>query len=187
MINKKIILSKVPTGDMICEKQLLNLIEKVIKSPIDKQIEQYLPTITEKLKHLDKDTLIKHFVSVEFNRFLSFYKNSTDLKNKSENKSQLSQGKDTVRFHMNIGKKNGVGAQHILGLINEKIQKRNIFIGKIDIMKSFSFFEIEKEQKGEIIRKLDNIKWRGTQLKLEIAKEFSKDKFRIKKKRKKFK
>ena len=27
---------------------------------------------------------------------------------------------------MNIGKKNGVGAQHILGLINDKIQKRNI-------------------------------------------------------------
>ena len=71
-----------------------------------------------------------------------------------------------------------------------------MFIGKIDIMKSFSFFEIEKEQKVEIQKKLNNIKWRGTQLKLEIAKEFSKDNFRKefskdnfrrKKKRKEFK
>ena len=42
-------------------------------------------------------------------------------------------------------------------------------------MKSFSFFEIEKEQESEIIRKLNNIKWRGTHLKVEIAKDFSKE------------
>ena len=43
------------------------------------------------------------------------------------------QTKNLVRFHMNIGKKNGVGAQHILGLVNEKIQKR-IEIGDIEIV-----------------------------------------------------
>ena len=53
-------------------------------------------------------------------------------------------------------------------------------------MKSFSFFEIEKEQESEIIRKLNNIKWRGAQLKVEIAKEFSKERpSKLKKKRKK--
>ena len=170
MINKKIISSEIPTGDMICEKQLLNLIEKVIKSPIDNQIEKYIPTIIEKLEHLDKKTLIKHFVSVEFNRFLSFYKNANEFKNNSKKKSHESTTK-TVRFHMNIGKKNGVGAQHILGLLNDKIQKRNVFIGKIDIMKSFSFFEIEKEYKADIIKKINNTKWRGVKLKVEIAKE----------------
>ena len=186
MINKKIIASKVPTGEMICEKQLLNLIEKVIKSPIDNQIEKYLPTIIEKLKHLDKESLIKHFVSVEFNRFLSFYKNSNDLKNKSEKKSERLEKKDTIRFHMNIGKKNGVGAQHILGLINEKIQKRNIFIGKIEILKSFCFFEIEKEHKSELIKKINNIKWRGVKVKLELAKEKRKEaKYTASKKHKK--
>ena len=87
---------------------------------------------------------------------------------------------------MNIGKKNGVGAQHILGLINEKIQKRNIFIGKIDIMKSFSFFEVDQEHESQIIKKLNNIKWRGSTLKVEVAKEFSnKSTSKSKKKRKK--
>ena len=84
---------------------------------------------------------------------------------------------------MNIGKKNGIGAQHILGLINDKIKKRNIFIGKIDIMKSFCFFEIDKKYESEIARKLHNTKWRGVHLKLEIAKEFNK-KSKKKKKRK---
>ena len=186
MINKKISFSDIPTGDMICEKQLLNLINKVMDSPVDNQINKYLPGITEKLAHLDKETLIKHFVSVEFNRFLSFYKNLPDLKTKEKVDLDDPNNKNLVRFHMNIGKKNGVGAQHILGLINDKIQKRNIFIGKIDIMKSFSFFEIEEEQKMEIIRKLNNIKWRGAQLKVEVANDFSGDKpLKSKKKKKK--
>tara|TARA_S200000501_G_C20766572_1_gene718605 strand:- start:303 stop:1295 length:993 start_codon:yes stop_codon:yes gene_type:complete len=166
MINKKIISSEIPTGNMICEKQLLNLIEKVKKSPIDKQIDKYLPVILEKLEHLDKETLIKQFVSVEFNRFLSFYKNSKELKKDDNTKKN----KNTVRFHINIGKKNGIGAQHILGLVNDKIKKRNVFIGKIDIMKSFSFFEIDLEYKDQLISKINNIKWRGVKLKIEEAK-----------------
>ena len=186
MINKQINLKDIPTGDMICEKQLLNLINKVIDSPVDSQIEKYLPAITEKMAHLDKDSLIKHFVSVEFNRFLSFYKNSPDLKTKDKFELDNQNNKDLVRFHMNVGKKNGVGAQHILGLINDKIQKRNMFIGKIDIMKNFSFFEVKKEHESEIKNQLNNIKWRGAKLKLEIAKEFHKSKkSKSKKKRKK--
>ena len=181
MINKKINLNEIPTGHMICEKQLLHLMSKVIKSPIDNQIEKYLPAIIEQFEHLDKNTLIKHFVSVEFNRFLSFYKNDDNLN--SNQSIQIKKTDETVRFHMNIGKKNGIGAQHILGLINDKIKKRNIFIGKIDIMKSFCFFEIDKKYESEIARKLHNTKWRGVHLKLEIAKEFTK-KSKKKKKRK---
>ena len=84
MINKEILSKKIPTGDMICEKQLLTLINNVVDSKVDDQIEKYLPVISKKLEHLDKESLIKHFVSVEFNRFLSFYKNSPDLNSKKK-------------------------------------------------------------------------------------------------------
>tara|TARA_B100001057_G_scaffold485965_1_gene566386 strand:- start:3569 stop:5206 length:1638 start_codon:yes stop_codon:yes gene_type:complete len=176
MINKKIELNEIPTGEMICEKQLLNQINNVIDSPIDIQINKYLPIILEKLEHLDKETLIKHFVSVEFNRFLSYYKNNPNLKINQKNELHDKKNNKTVRFHMNIGKKNGIGAQHILGIVNEKIKKRKVFIGKIEILKSFCFFEIDHEFKSEIIKKFNNIKWRGVKLKIEIAKEKSNNK-----------
>ncbi len=184
MINKDILSKKIPTGDMICEKQLLTLINNVVDSKVDDQIEKYLPVISKKLKHLDKESLIKHFVSVEFNRFLSFYKNSPDLNSKKSLNNNKQKNENLVRLHMNIGKKNGVGAQHILGLLNDKIKKRNIYIGKIDIMKSFLFFEIEKEMEDLVLKKINNQNWRGVKLKLEIAKEFT-PKPHIKKKKKK--
>ena len=173
MINKDILSKKIPTGDMICEKQLLTLINNVVDSKVDDQIEKYLPVISKKLKHLDKESLIKHFVSVEFNRFLSFYKNSPDLNSKKSLNNNKQKNENLVRLHMNIGKKNGVGAQHILGLLNDKIKKRNIYIGKIDIMKSFLFFEIEKEMEDLVLKKINNQNWRGVKLKLEIAKKFT--------------
>ena len=185
MINKDILSKKIPTGDMICEKQLLTLINNVVDSKVDDQIEKYLPVISKKLEHLDKESLIKHFVSVEFNRFLSFYKNSPDLNSKKRINTNSQKNENLVRLHMNIGKKNGVGAQHILGLLNDKIKKRNIYIGKIDIMKSFLFFEIEKEMEDLVFKKINNQNWRGVKLRLEIAKEFSPKPHTKKKKKKK--
>ncbi len=71
---------KVPTGKEICEKQLFHLVEKVENVEIEeKQIMEFLPVIFNKLSWLDREELIKRFVSVEFNRFLAYYKDATDI------------------------------------------------------------------------------------------------------------
>ncbi|MEO5907177.1 MAG: DEAD/DEAH box helicase [Saprospiraceae bacterium] len=71
---------KVPTGKEICEKQLFHLVEKVENVEVEeKQIAEFMPVIFNKLSWLDRDELIKRFVSVEFNRFLAYYKNATDI------------------------------------------------------------------------------------------------------------
>ena len=63
MIKRDLILKKVPNGDEICQIQLMRLVDKVVATEINHQIERYLPSIEEKLAHLDKEQLIKHFVS----------------------------------------------------------------------------------------------------------------------------
>ena len=70
----------VPNGQDICKKRLYALIDKIEKVDVDeKQIEPFLPYILKKLNWLDREKLIKHFVSTEFNRYLSYYKNSKDI------------------------------------------------------------------------------------------------------------
>ena len=73
MLKKDLTQKQVPHGEEICSIQLLALIDKVVKTDVNTQIEKYIPIIEEKLAHLDKKELLKHFVSAEFNRFLSFY------------------------------------------------------------------------------------------------------------------
>jgi len=83
----------VPGGRDICEKQILNSIDKVKNVEInEKHMEEFLPAIYEKLESLSREELIKHFVSVEFNKFLSYYKEASDLNSApSENKKRNEQ------------------------------------------------------------------------------------------------
>jgi ATP-dependent RNA helicase DeaD len=83
IIGKKFEKKLVPSGKEICEKQLFNLVEKMEKVEIDEsQITPFLDVIYKKLEWLSREDLIKKFLSLEFNRFLSYYKNAKDL-NKS--------------------------------------------------------------------------------------------------------
>ena len=79
-VGKEFLQQQVPAGKEICEKQLFNLIDKVEWVEVDEStIEEYLDIIYKKLAWLPREELIKRFVSVEFNRFLSYYKDAVDL------------------------------------------------------------------------------------------------------------
>ena len=70
----------VPNGLEICKKRLYTLIDKIERVKVNEdQIEQFLPYIYDKLSWLDREQLIKHFVSTEFNRYLSYYRHARDI------------------------------------------------------------------------------------------------------------
>jgi ATP-dependent RNA helicase DeaD len=84
IINTEIKQAKFPTGEDICKKQLLQLIDKVVDVEVkEDQLNQFLPAIEEKLAELSKEEIIKKFVSAEFNKFLSYYGNSRDINDMS--------------------------------------------------------------------------------------------------------
>ena len=158
----------IPEGRDICKKQLFNLIDKVEKVELnDEQIEEFLPEIHKKLSWLSREELIKRFVSVEFNRFLSYYKDAPDLNLELEShgkkkgkrdefkvKEKIDRGSQTsfTRFYINLGKKHNMKASGLIGLLNDQTRTRTIEIGKIDILRNFSFFEVDKQFEGVILK-----------------------------------
>ena len=70
-----------------------------------------------------------------------------------------------------------------MGLINEALDSKDAVIGSIDIMKKFSFFEIEDNRKDTLIKALNKETFEGVALSVEISKEMpnrassSKDEF----------
>ncbi|MCK5814555.1 MAG: DEAD/DEAH box helicase [Flavobacteriaceae bacterium] len=164
IIDKKFIQMQVPDGKDICKKQLLKLIDKVNDFEVNEsQIGEYLPTILEKLEGLDRDELIKRFVSIEFNSFLSYYENAQDLNNTSRDRGRDrdDRGEDRrerrrddenmSRFFINIGRKDKLNPARLIGLINEQEIAKNIEIGQIEILDTFSFFELDKNYQAETL------------------------------------
>lgn len=149
IIKKKFIQSKVPSGKEICQNQLMHLIDKVKGIEVkESEIENFLPSIYEKLEGLSREELIQKFVSLEFNSFLSYYENAQDL-NDLSSKDNRRNGRGTnenmTRFFINIGRKDSLNPAKLIGLINDQDITPNIEIGAIDILDTFSFFEIDKK------------------------------------------
>ena len=179
-INKTFEKAEIPTGKEVCKKQLFHLVDKMEHVDVDEQIEGFLPEIYKKLEWLDKEELVKRFVSLEFNRFLDYYKNAPDLNipdEKDFRQQEKDKGrrrgsdKDYKRLFINLGKNHKLNAQRLMGLVNEATRERNIPVGKIDIMKSFSFFEVDKQYTDKVLDGLNNAIFEGVKVSTEIAKE----------------
>ncbi|MBT6809092.1 MAG: ATP-dependent helicase, partial [Flavobacteriales bacterium] len=149
---------------------------------VSPQIEKHLPIIEEKLSHLDKEDLVKHFVSAEFNRFLSFYKNAPDLNISASKSRDSGRGRDSgksrrghsdegfTRFFINLGKTHKCEPQNLIGLVNEYTRNRNLQIGKIDILQGFSFFEVESSAEKDVLEGFADSQWNGYKLTVEVSK-----------------
>ena len=185
-LKKTITRQQVPSGKDICKKQLLNMIDKVKNiETIDNQIEDFLPLILKKLSCLDRDDLIKRFVSVEFNRFLTYYKNAPDINisemeakadnskkdsrknNKSSRKNNNKKFKFT-KFFISIGGKDNFTKFKLLDLINRNDSLSGAEVGKIEILKTHTFFEVDSSLENAVINTFKNRRYEGKRLKIEV-------------------
>jgi ATP-dependent RNA helicase DeaD len=190
-INKKFISAQVPTGREICEKQLFNLIDKMEKVEVDHtEIETYLPLIFKKLEYIDKEDLIKRFVSLEFNRFIEYYKNAADIDVPDERRQDFGEkssfrdrkrdkesGRERfstpeggyTRLFINLGRLDNFFPNNLIDMVNTNIKGKRINIGKIELMKNFSFFEIENKSSQEVIELLSKTQFNGRRVAVDIA------------------
>lgn len=173
IIKKKFEVSVLPSGKEICEQQLIKVIDDIEKVKVDEEeIATFLPGIYRKLDWLDKEDLIKRVVSLEFNRFLDYYKNAPEIEQpkanekKAEPKESRKGDREKVgrkaekgytRLFLNLGKTDGFYTNQIIDLVNRNLRKERIQIGRIDLMQNFSFFEVIQEQAPQVIKALNKV------------------------------
>ncbi|WP_028888948.1 DEAD/DEAH box helicase [Tenacibaculum ovolyticum] len=175
IIKKKFESKKVPTGKEICQNQLMHLIEKVKATEVNtEQISEFLPSIYEKLEDLSREELVQKFVSLEFNKFLSYYNKSDDLNDISNRDSSRGRSNDEnmTRFFINLGRKDNLNPATLIGLINDQKITDKIEIGAIDILDTFSFFEIDKNFEKETLEAFsdNDPDFNGRSVNIEITK-----------------
>ena len=189
IIKKKFDIGTLPTGKEICEQQLIKLIDDIEKVKVDEEeIETFLPGIYRKLEWLSKEDLIKRVVSMEFNRFLDYYKNAAEIEQPKGNekrespKERKDHGSDRektsrkaekgyTRLFLNLGKTDGFYANQIIELINRNLKKERIEIGRIDLMQNFSFFEVPEKETINVVKALSRSKWNGRKVVVEVSNE----------------
>jgi len=173
-INKKFIKKEVPSGEEICKSQLFSLIENVKETEVNHdQIDSYLESIYTSLEGLNREELIQKFVSVEFNKFLKYYTNSRDLneaeRSRSDERGKSRDDENMTRFFINLGRKDNLNPGKLIGLINEQEITNNVEIGQIEILDTFSFFELDKNFTDETISSFQGAEFNGRTVNVEIT------------------
>lgn len=189
ILNKKFDVGELPTGKAICEQQLIKVVDDIEKVKVDEEeIEAFLPSIYRKFEWLSKEDLIKRVVSMEFNRFLDYYKNAPEIEQPKtgekgkEKKERKDRGTDRekrsrkaekgyTRLFINLGKTDGIFPNQLIDLVNRHLTKERIEIGRIDLMQNFSFFEVIESQASQVVKALNKVNVSGRKVVVEVAEE----------------
>ena len=168
----------------ICTKQLYHVIDDIERVEVDEEeIAPFMSEVQKRWEWLDKDDLIRRVLSREFGRFLQYYANAPEIETPSSSsrggeKSSRSKDKKRVaeegyvRLFLNVGKIDGMYAREIIGLLNKNVQGDKVAVGRIDLMKNFSFIEVKQDDLNRVLKGLKHgVTVKGRSLVCDVATE----------------
>ena len=169
IIQKQFEKKEIPDGIQICEIQLKSLAQKIHKTEVNQEIENYLEEINKLFENLTKEEIIKKFFSVEFSRFFNYYTKAKNLNSPNDLKSAERYNSNSIRFFINIGKKDGYDWMSLKDFLRDSLELRKDDIFKVDVKDSFSFFNAETNNLAKILEFFKDYDINGRFVNVEIT------------------
>jgi len=188
IIGKTFERKEVPTPDHIIEKQLFSLADRIEKVEVDdNEMEKYIPGVLKKLGWLSSEDIVKRVLSLEFHRLLEYYKDApkidfiddkpgkkhkekgNDTPHNKEDKDRRTASKGMERIYVNVGKRDGFFAGNLIEALNKNVAGPRVDVGRIDLMPSYSLFDVKKSDARRVVAGLKGGDFLGKRLYSEIA------------------
>jgi len=166
----------VPSGMDVCQRQLMELIKRVQDTEVQEdQIATYWEDIFMPFEQMTKEEVVKKFASLEFNRFLDYYKNAPDLnKREVRERTERSVVRDTdsresgrghsEAVYFNIGRNDRFDIGKMVGLICNQGEIQNKFLGKIELKDEFTLVEVDHRYVRNLLEKFNKMNINGKQV-----------------------
>ncbi|MDG1682179.1 MAG: DEAD/DEAH box helicase [Flavobacteriaceae bacterium] len=179
-IKKEFIKKDIPSSEEICKIQLFTLANKVNKTEVNNNIDEYIEEINNLFKKTKKADLIKKFFSVEFNRYFDYYQKSKNLNVEGGNQHSYSDFSDSdesssTRYFINIGQKDGYDWMSLKDFLKDVLELGKDDVFKVDVKESFSFFNTEEVHKEKILAFFTDFKENGRFVNVEISKDIKRN------------
>ncbi|MCL4116065.1 UNVERIFIED_CONTAM: hypothetical protein GTU68_063083 [Idotea baltica] len=160
---------QVPGKRQIISGKLTKFIEEITEANVRTDlIKEHMPEVEERLAELSKTEILERLVSREVKKQDRPAKREIyEPPSRNNRASTSSVSGDFTRFYINIGSKHGVDAIKLISIINQHMKGSHFEIGKIEILKSFSFFEIEDVYELEILQSFKKGSYEGIELTVE--------------------
>ena len=142
----------IPTGEEICEQQLLVRLRKMKDTQPGEGLDHFLPVIYRELEDLSREELIQKIATLSFGKLIRNYHNARDLNQRGKPTSRNNRGQ---RLFINIGSLDVPDKGAFINLLCRNSGISGSAIGKIDMHKKYTYFEVEADVVQPIIREFD--------------------------------
>jgi ATP-dependent RNA helicase DeaD len=169
----------IPTGIEVCEQQLYQIVNNIHNQEVHhEEIEPYMARITEELKDLSKEELIKRFASVEFNRFLAYYRNAPDINVYPKGDKRGASARPVAgsggsgqmtRLFANVGDMDGVTKKDFIKLLSRTFGVPTQAIGHIDLNRAYMHFDLDAAYINVVRQGLSEFTINGRRIRVDDA------------------
>jgi ATP-dependent RNA helicase DeaD len=176
----------IPTAEDICRKQLFNYFSELQKVSPNEALENFLPAILLDLDDLSKEDIVERMAALSFNHFFEKYQNAPDLnlkKNKKKQQRDLNQKKH--KLFINVGFMDLAGKGEFLALICNQAGIRGESIGRIELKRSFAYFDVDEEVVDQVKKAFRDFYLEGRSIRVNDGQQYGKSKKKKKHKKKK--
>jgi ATP-dependent RNA helicase DeaD len=118
-------------------------------------------------------------VSVEFNRFINYYKKTRDLSSQSsgsdrrerdDREPRENNNGGATRYFVNIGSRDNFDWMSLKDYLKETLDLGRDDVFKVDVKEGFSFFNTDPEHTDKVMEILNNVQLEGRRINVEISK-----------------
>ncbi|HYM92837.1 MAG TPA: DEAD/DEAH box helicase, partial [Chitinophagaceae bacterium] len=186
LVNTRVHKMDIPAGKDVCRKQFFHFIDKMLGADISHgEYETYLPALKEKFSHINKEEILQRVAALEFDRFLKYYENATDLNMRDDRRNEKTEHVQRVAEHngrerfgrnnnyqrlfVNLGTKDGFYKASFLQFILDMSDLDKGVLGKIDMKEMNSWIEIEPSAAKKMIKAIDGKNFKGRKIRMNDA------------------
>ena len=178
---------QIPKGDEIIKAQVAGVFEQLFTEHED--FFDFDDSLIPDLSAFSKEELVHQLLQFQLKDMALYYRDNNDLavqklkeekhkegrrerrRDRKDGRKPRKNNADMIRFFFNLGKRDKLKKTDMLDIINQatKKSKKRADIGDIEILEKFSFFEVEKSFKNEVLNNISSLKFRGKEMRAEVA------------------
>ena len=187
-IGKNFVEGEIPSAEEICKKQLYKVMDEIVKIDVnEEEIAPFMTDINRYFEFIDKDDLIKKIVSLEFGKFLAYYRDAPEIQKATAERGRRGEGrpdsqrrdrqsgprkaeKGFRRLFINLGKADGFYPGEVMQFINRHVDGRQE-VGHIDLLSKFSYIEVPERDAKKVMAAIDGTTYKGRAVRCNDADE----------------
>lgn len=156
----------IPTGKVIYEKKILGYFKKLKETPIRPEAEDLLPDIEAELTEFSREELIQAIASLRLKKLNRNGQLNRDL-NANSRPSRDRRGKSKYEYlFINVGGMDLDGKGDFIKFITSKSKIPGYAIGKINMSRKHTFFEIESQFSKALMQSFKHAQLKGRELRI---------------------